>query len=255
SLSRVDYRFVEVDVEYNGGFPDFSCVRLYVMETGDTSFSENKAYSISSSVRISDKRGKVIFDMGQQTNRSIFINRLRLDPACGGNPVITLHGIRLYNDLQAKAVYRFWSDKHQNHFYTADDNEKNDVLAKYSQSTWKYERVAFHAFDANINYPVSAGLYPVFRFWNNTLQGHFYTIDPNEAKDLVNHPERGWVFEFEAFQAFKAPYQNYTVPLYRFWSNSLQAHFFTTDEAEKNDLINNPGKGWTYEGVAFHVLP
>ncbi|MBL8015414.1 MAG: hypothetical protein JNK26_04470, partial [Candidatus Doudnabacteria bacterium] len=123
------------------------------------------------------------------------------------------------------------------------------------QSTWKYERIAFRAFDANLNYPPSVGLLPVYRFWSAGLNSHFYTMDESEKQKLIDNPTMGWAYERVAFKAFRTPYQNYTLPLYRFWSDKLQAHFYTTDEGEKNDLINNPSKGWKYEMVAFHVLP
>lgn len=255
NLTRADYRYVEVDIEYNGGFPHSSCVQLFIMETGDTNFSESKVFNISSATPLSSSRGKIVFDLGQYSNIFTKLTRLRLDPTCGGNPTVTIHSIRLYNDLQAYAVHQFWSDTKQNHFYTSSDDEKNDVLATYPQSIWKYERIAFRAFDSNLNYPPSVGLLPVYRFWNDSLQSHFYTIFESEKQDLINNPGMGWVYERVAFKAFSAPYQNYTVPVYRFWSASLQAHFYTTSESEKADLINNPSKGWKYEMVAFHVLP
>ena len=45
-----------------------------------------------------------------------------------------------------------------------------------------------------------------------------------------------------------------TVPVYRFWSKGYRHHFFTTNEAERDELdANNPN--WKYEGVAFYALP
>ncbi|MBL8015415.1 MAG: M23 family metallopeptidase, partial [Candidatus Doudnabacteria bacterium] len=123
-LNRVDYRYVDIDVEYSGGLPSINCVRLYILEEGDKTFSESKAFSFSSTRKISDNRGILTFDLRQETNIYKYLTRLRFDPTCGGSSTITLHGIRLYNDLQANAVHRFWSDKHQNHFFTADDAEK-----------------------------------------------------------------------------------------------------------------------------------
>jgi len=43
-------------------------------------------------------------------------------------------------------------------------------------------------------------------------------------------------------------------PVYRFWSSSLQRHFYTVSESEKNKLINNYSDVWTYEKVAYFAF-
>ena len=45
------------------------------------------------------------------------------------------------------------------------------------------------------------------------------------------------------------------VPVYRFWSDANSRHFYTTNEAEKNKLIDQYSHVWTYEGVAYYALP
>jgi subtilisin family serine protease len=44
------------------------------------------------------------------------------------------------------------------------------------------------------------------------------------------------------------------VPVYRFWSPVYSRHFYTTDEAERNKLLDNYSRTWTYERVVYHVL-
>ena len=44
-----------------------------------------------------------------------------------------------------------------------------------------------------------------------------------------------------------------TVPVYRFYSEHLKKHFFTTDENEKEHLIANAADVWRYEGIAYHA--
>ncbi|MCL5279946.1 MAG: S8 family serine peptidase [Planctomycetes bacterium] len=44
------------------------------------------------------------------------------------------------------------------------------------------------------------------------------------------------------------------VPVYRFWSPVYSRHFYTTDEAERNKLLDNYSRTWTYEQVVCHVL-
>jgi hypothetical protein len=43
-------------------------------------------------------------------------------------------------------------------------------------------------------------------------------------------------------------------PVYRFWSSKNQGHFYTTNENEKNIVINNYDDFvWKYEGIAFYA--
>jgi hypothetical protein len=44
------------------------------------------------------------------------------------------------------------------------------------------------------------------------------------------------------------------VPVYRFWSPVYSRHFYTTDEAERNKVLDNYSHTWTYERVVYHVL-
>jgi hypothetical protein len=43
------------------------------------------------------------------------------------------------------------------------------------------------------------------------------------------------------------------VPVYRFWSDALGAHFYTTREAERQKLCDRYSYIWTFEGIAFFV--
>jgi len=43
------------------------------------------------------------------------------------------------------------------------------------------------------------------------------------------------------------------VPVYRFWSPTLEGHFYTADEAEKQKLIDDYPHVWTYECIAFYA--
>jgi uncharacterized repeat protein (TIGR01451 family) len=47
----------------------------------------------------------------------------------------------------AKPVYRFWSPKNRGHFYTISESEKSNVIANYPEEVWRYERIAWYAFD------------------------------------------------------------------------------------------------------------
>lgn len=95
----------------------------------------------------------------------------------------------------------------------------------------------------------------VYRFWSPTLSRHFYTIDAAERDKLINLYSYAWTYEGTAYYAFADAYEAGLVPVYRFWSPTLNGHFYTTSETERDNLINTYSYVWTYEGVAFYAYP
>ena len=100
-----------------------------------------------------------------------------------------------------------------------------------------------------------AHYYPVHRFWSNTLSRHFYTTKESEKQKLVNIYSHVWTYEDVAYYARPNGTELNSVPVYRFWSSALSAHFYTSKEREKNKLIDNYSHVWTYEGIAFYAFP
>jgi hypothetical protein len=94
---------------------------------------------------------------------------------------------------------------------------------------------------------------PVYRFWSPVLQRHFYTIRVGEKNKLEQKYSDVWQYEQVAYYAFAGATDPIAAPVYRFWSASLQTHFYTIREGEKNKVINNYSNVWTYEGVAFYT--
>ncbi len=95
-------------------------------------------------------------------------------------------------------------------------------------------------------------LVPVHRFWSPVNLRHFYTIKEGEKNKLISDYSAIWTYEGPAYRAFADNTQPGVAPIYRFWSNSLRAHFYTIKEAEKNKLIQDYSAVWTFEGVAFY---
>lgn len=148
-------------------------------------------------------------------------------------------------------VYRFWSDKYQKHFFTIDQSEKQDVENSYSDYEWKYEGIAFQAVSFTGNCP--DGFDSVHRFWNIKRGGHFYTISTAEKDDVLNRFGDTWQYEQVAFCAGTAANEELN-PVYRFWSQTKDGHFFTLNAAEKTYIdANYPRQTWQYEKVAFYA--
>ena len=166
--------------------------------------------------------------------------------------IIAFFAICFINISDVKAatssdVYRFWSDTKQGHFYTASATEKDSIIATYSTDVWKYEGVAFQVYTTQ-----ESGTIPVYRFWSDTNQGHFYTASEEEKNYIIaTYPENVWKYEGIAWYAYVSQ-QPDSAPVYRFWSDEKQHHFFTFNPAEKTCVQNSYAQStWNYEGVAY----
>lgn len=104
--------------------------------------------------------------------------------------------------------------------------------------------------------PAVGGAAPVYRFWSDTYNGHFYTISRAERDKLIlNSPASIWRYEGAVYGAYTQQ-QPGTVPLYRFWSSTYSGHFYTTSAAERDKVIATyPDQVWQYETVAYYVYP
>lgn len=94
----------------------------------------------------------------------------------------------------------------------------------------------------------------VYRFWSDTKQGHFFTASEDEKNHVIaTYPQDVWKYEGVAFQVFTTKEKG-TIPVYRFWSDEKQSHFYTASEEEKNQIIANyPERIWRFEGVAWYA--
>ncbi|NDD15225.1 MAG: hypothetical protein EB072_21975, partial [Betaproteobacteria bacterium] len=91
---------------------------------------------------------------------------------------------------------------------------------------------------------------------------HFFTTSAAE-KDVIekestdpNYGQPGlWPFTFEgvAFQAYGVKATSTAIPVYRFYSPTLDRHFFTASDSESSE-VKASGK-YTAEGIAFYAEP
>lgn len=92
-------------------------------------------------------------------------------------------GIALYGYLGEKdgttPVYRFYNSVTGDHFYTADEAEK-DGLVDNPDSSYRYEGISFHAYADETD-----GTSPVYRFYNSATGDHFYTANETEKTRLA----------------------------------------------------------------------
>lgn len=92
---------------------------------------------------------------------------------------------------------------------------------------------------------------PIYRFWSNNYQHHFYTISEIERDNVIKN-DSNWLYEGIVYEAFQSQQPN-TMPIYRFWSDSYKGHFYTKSVQER-EKIRQRNSNWQYEGVAYYVL-
>jgi hypothetical protein len=92
----------------------------------------------------------------------------------------------------------------------------------------------------------------VFRFYNVKTGTHFYTGNLEERDAVVR--TLGWLYRYEgvAYPADQYSTRNIT-PLYRFYNKKTGTHFYTADEAEKNNTVNNLGAIYQLDGITYFV--
>ena len=171
----------------------------------------------------------------------------------------------------ADLVYVFKSEKigvginpaSFSYFYTASVQEANSIK---SQANWPWlEKTA--TFEAAHSNPTLA--VPVYRFWSEKHQSHFFTINKNEKDQIIGWSLTGqngydWKYEGENFKVYTsaAPTDDLgksAIPVYRIWmddkdfnsANGLSGgHYFTASKDEYDAMVKLVGvKG---ESVAFY---
>lgn len=159
------------------------------------------------------------------------------------------------------SVHRFFQYERGFHFYTADENERQNVVERSSNGALKYnyENVAYSVLASDENGLTGAKIsdaLPVYRFFNTDTGAHLYTMDENE-KDAIVETLDNYNFEGAAYYAFAMKPEIFeTIPLYRMLNTQSGSHLFTTDSNEFNTIqqtlpyFQPEGNA----GITFYVL-
>lgn len=175
-------------------------------------------------------------------------------------PAVSLSGAGV-----GSAVYRFYNVRDRAYFYTDSAAEKDLVVRESTDAAYTPANGVWPYFYQGSTFGAASGsgAVPVYRFYNTSTGHHFFTVSAAE-RDLVRRestdpsytPENGlWPFRDEGvgFLALADGSRANSVPVFRFFSPSLNRHFFTasTDEAQQMRLTGQ----WTDEGIGFYGTP
>ena len=151
--------------------------------------------------------------------------------------------------LSRLPLHRFWASSLATYLFTISESEKSKLINNYAD-VWTYQGVEYYVLPPEFE----ANSAPVYRFWSDVLKTHFYTISPSEKDKLIAESSQTWTYENEMFWAFPVGKQPAgTIPVYRFWSDTIKRHFYTSDEAQKNRIILENADVWTYEGIVWYA--
>jgi len=150
-------------------------------------------------------------------------------------------------------IYRFWFPQNKTHFFTINENEKDNIIDTFPPEKYQYGGIAYYAYKAG---DAPAGTSPVYRFWFPQNKTHFYTMNENEKNNIIStYPTEKYQYGGIAWYAYKtsdAP--EGTIPIYRFWFTQNKTHFYTANENEKDNIINTfPSEKYQYGGVAWYA--
>jgi hypothetical protein len=139
-------------------------------------------------------------------------------------------------------LFRFYSSKSNDHFYTASLAEINTLPA------------IGMALEGCIGFIGAVeNNQPIYRAWSPGANDHFYTNDLNEYVNVCKNGYNG-----EGIAGYGKPQGEHTLPLYRYLLVSKNApdnlktdHFYTTNENEVKALPASVAV--SAEGVLCHI--
>ncbi len=135
-------------------------------------------------------------------------------------------------EIKKVSMHRLYNPNSGEHFYTADENEKNNLVSV----GWKYEGIGWTAPETSDK--------PVYRLYNQNGGEHHYTLDASERDFLVS---LGWKFEDIGWYSADTD----GIPLYRQYNPNAFAnnHNYTADKSENDWLVS---LGWKAEGIGWY---
>lgn len=96
-------------------------------------------------------------------------------------------------EISTVPIFRFWSPSFKSHFYTANQQERDSIIATFPASTWTYEGIAFYAYPADTKV---TNVVPIARFWSPDFRSHFYTASSVERDQVIaGYPSHVWTYE------------------------------------------------------------
>lgn len=158
-------------------------------------------------------------------------------------------GVYLLLPASVSPVHCWYARRTGTHSYTVNAEEAANL--RRQPDLWIHEGVAFYAYPPGRQPPDAR---PVHRFFAHNRHTQLFTIDEREKNQLINDHSHLWDYDGIAFYAYSAQsHPPGSRPIHRFWSEALQANFYTISDRQVGKLISDPGHRWAYEGIAWYA--
>lgn len=144
------------------------------------------------------------------------------------------------------AVNRFYNYKLGVHFYTANEDEKRQVMKM--TDTYRYEGISSFAKDQQ-----ETSSAPVHRFYNFRQGVHFYTSNQAEASNVNNTASHTYRYEGIAYYTHTTNISN-SSPVHRFYKFNQGVHFYTSNQSEASHVNSTASATYRYEGVSGYNI-
>jgi hypothetical protein len=204
------------------------------------------------------KPGIYVYDIYRKPNVKVYTASLATyklyiyNPSISGNTNFWNIYVKYFGDPVGdppiRPVYRFYNKKNGSHFYTASSLERYTVATTRS-ATYGFEGIAYTVDTSN-----TASVAPLYRFYNAKKGSHFYTSSATERDDVKARLSSVLKYEGVAYNVSSAPAEGATT-VYRFFNRKNGTHFYTASVTERDSVRDKLGGRYTYEGVAFYVMP
>lgn len=195
-------------------------------------------------------------------DRNVNVENLEFsDGALATSSIAYQPGFTSVPSSAVQPVFRFYNSRDKAYFYTNSVAERDLIIRESTDASFNPANGVWPYFYQGTTFEQahsSAGSVPVFRFYNTKTGHHFFTTSVAE-RDLVqkestdpNFGQPGlWPFVYEGagIQAFGDANHKDATPVFRFYSPTLDRHFFTgsADEAAQIRLTGQ----WNDEGIGF----
>lgn len=131
-------------------------------------------------------------------------------------------------------MHRHWNPRLRDHFYTTH--------AAGVPASYVYECITCYIYNGPQD-----GLVPLFCYWSEDAQDHYYTTDDNSTITLRNRDYgRRFTVEYVPTRPNVTPAGYRVVPLCEYWNENNNDHFYTT----KKDIP----EGYEYQRDVCHML-
>ena len=106
--------------------------------------------------------------------------------------------------------------------------------------------------------PTTIQVQPVYRFYSDILQDYFWTVSADEKNQLQAAYQNGsGTYLYQGVYGYvEKSASARTIPVYRFYNKKTGDHFYTMNEAEKNQVEEDYRTGkdnYAYEGIAWYA--